>query len=142
MENAAFECDWVDGYLADWEKQDIDSILARHTDDSIFTSAAFGRYAEGPTAIREALQTIFAIWPDLRFRILRRYQAPEFIACETIAEATQAVPLELAGHMIKPNGRTVRFAICDIFAVRDERIARKDSYVDGLGYLAAMTTQC
>lgn len=138
MSNDAICDDWADAYLKDWQHQNIEAILARHTDDSVFTSVAFGRHAQGLPAIGEALQIIFTIWPDLRFEVVRRYRADGFLAYECMAEATQAVPVELAGEKIAPHGRAVRFAVCDIFALRSGLIARKDSYIDGLGYLAAM----
>lgn len=125
-------------YLDAWHRHDIEAILSFHTPDTVFTSGATGREAVGLDAVRETLATVFTVWPDLRFEQRRRYLTSTVIVFESTAEATQAVPLPIGDTLIEPTGTPVRFDLADVFALDDGRIARKDTYFDGLAYLRKM----
>lgn len=124
-------------YVDAWQRHDIDDIVSFHTPDTVYSSRATGREAIGLDAVREALTTVFAIWPDLRFFQHCLHMTPELIVFESTAQVTQAVPVP-GDTMIEPTGTSVRFDVADVLAVRDGKIARKDSYVDALGYLREM----
>jgi uncharacterized protein (TIGR02246 family) len=128
----------ADQYLKAWQTRDVEAIIALHTPDSVFTSVATGREAIGRDAVRKAITEIFAVWPDLRFKPVRVYTTPGLIVAESIAEATQALPLPLGDVVVMPNGRRVSFAVADILALENGLVKRKDSHVDALGYMRAM----
>lgn len=128
-------------YLEAWLRRDVEEILTFHTPDSVFTSVATGKEAIGQEAVREALKTVFAVWPDIRFRVRRLYTSPDLIVCESTAEATQALPLAIGNAVILPTGHPATFEVADIFPLQDGLIKRKDSYWDALDYQRQMSAR-
>lgn len=129
----------TDKYLQAWQDHDVDAVMALHTPDTVFTSAATGTDAIGHSAVREAVSGVFAVWPDLRFHPLHVHATAKLIVGESILEVTQAIPMPLGDIMVEPTGETVRFAIADILELDNGLVKRKSSYFDALGYMRQMS---
>lgn len=129
---------WSDAYMAAWSERNVEAILGFHTEDTVFTSAAFGRHAVGKAQVGAAFAGMFELWPDLMFETRRLYLTPELIVFESTAKCTQKLPLTVAGESLQPTGRKISFDVADIFPLRDGLIARKDTYFDALAYIRAM----
>jgi steroid delta-isomerase-like uncharacterized protein len=125
-------------YLEAWQTHDVDAIVALHTADSIFTSVTMGTEAIGRDAVREVVAETFAAWPDLHFHPHRIHTTPNLIVAESTIETTPALPLWFGDTVVKPNGKTITFAVADILVLDNGLVKRKDSYVDTLGYLRQM----
>lgn len=128
----------ADRYLAAWQAHDVDAIMAMHTVDTTFTSAASGTDAVGQDAVRAAIEASFAVWPDLHFSPQHLHETPDLITAESIVEATQAVPLPLGDTVVQPTGKTIRFAITDVIELDNGLVRRKASYFDALDYIQRM----
>lgn len=129
---------WADQYMLAWASHDVDAILAFHTEDTEFTSAAFGRHAVGKVDVRLAFLGMFALWPDLTFQTRRLYLTPDIIVYESTATGTQSVALTVGETTIEATGQQIAFDVVDIFPLRDGLIARKDTYFDAHAYILAM----
>ncbi|HZZ68914.1 MAG TPA: nuclear transport factor 2 family protein [Phenylobacterium sp.] len=125
-------------YAEAWAGRDVDQILSFHSRQTRFEASALGQRAEGRAAVAEAFRQMFKLWPDLRFDVQRRHVSSGLIVFESLATCTLAAPFELAGRLLRPNGRPVSIAVADILAVKGGRIASKLSYFDALGYVTAM----
>jgi hypothetical protein len=107
----------VDAYNDAWNRQDLDAIHAAHSDDVVFENHTAGERAEGATAVREHIGSIFAGWPDLRFRGRGELRVgADFVVSEWTATATTK-----GGERLEWDG-------IDVFPIRDGKIARKDVY--------------
>jgi ketosteroid isomerase-like protein len=103
-----------------WAARDLDAVMALHTEDTIFQAHRDrGAPAEGATAVREAFSALLAQIPDLRFERQRVYLGAAHYVAEYIMSGT------VDGQPFACDG-------VDIMAVRDGRVARKDSYADFL----------
>jgi ketosteroid isomerase-like protein len=69
-------------------------------------------------ATREAIATVLAQWPDIRFERKRVYIGAGHFVSEYQMSATNA-----EGQLLVCDG-------VDVFAVNDGRVARKDTYLD------------
>ena len=116
-------------YFAAWEARDPDRIIEMHTDDTRFQIHAGGEAAEGREAVRQAFAQIFEQWPGFRFETYRVLYGNEHWVLDW---ALMATVRSEAGE------RDVRFDCLDVVTVRDGRVARKDTYVDGAQVGAAM----
>jgi ketosteroid isomerase-like protein len=105
-------------YGAAWAKHDLDAIMAMHTDDTVFHLHGGGEPAVGGAATREAIATVLAQWPDIRFERKRVYIGCGHFVSEYEMSATNA-----EGQLLVCDG-------VDVFAVKDGRVARKDTYLD------------
>jgi ketosteroid isomerase-like protein len=101
-----------------WAAHDLDAVMALHTEDTIFqVHRDNGAPAEGATAVREAFSALLAQVPDLRFERKRVYLGEAHYVAEYVMSGT------VDGQPFACDG-------VDIMAVRDGRVARKDSYAD------------
>jgi ketosteroid isomerase-like protein len=112
-------------YAQAWAERDLDAIMALHTDDTVFhlhaEGAEGGGAASGAEAVREAFAAGLARIPDLRFEPTRVIFGEDHFVSQYVMSGTL-------------NGTHFAYDGVDIFAVRDERIARKDTYGDWVAY--------
>jgi steroid delta-isomerase-like uncharacterized protein len=106
----------IDAYNDAWNSQDLDAVMAMHTDDTVFENHTAGERAEGIDAVRAHIGGIFERWPSLRFRGRNLYVADGFAVSEWTATAT------------RDDGKTIEWDGVDVFPIREGKIARKDVY--------------
>jgi ketosteroid isomerase-like protein len=111
-------------YHGGWEALDPDAIAALHSADSVFHMHGTSEPITGPGAIRDYIQALIKLVPDLHFEIKRLYVGADHIALE----------YDMSGTYVQTH------FVCDgadIIAVQDGLVTRKDTYLD----LAALTSQ-
>lgn len=105
-------------YGAAWATHDLDAIIAMHTEDTVFHLHGGAEPAVGSSAVREAFAAGIAQWPDIHFERKRVYVGERHFVSEYEMSATTT-----DGQRIVCDG-------VDVFAIVDDRIARKDTYLD------------
>jgi steroid delta-isomerase-like uncharacterized protein len=108
-------------YSRAWAERDADAILALHTDDTVFHMHGYAEPATGAAAVRVTIAALFDQSPDLRFEPRRAHFGEDHFVSE----------YELSGTI---GGRSFACEGVDVFTMRDGLIARKDSYIDWLGF--------
>lgn len=121
-----------------WNRHDVEAILAMHTDDSVFENHTSGGKAVGKAAIREILNGVFAAFPDIRFEARRTYVRDGVVTQEWTATGTLAVPYTKGSATVQPTGRKVSWNGVDVIPFDGHLVARKDVYVDSMGFLRAL----
>ena len=121
-----------------WNSHDVEAILAMHTEDSVFENHTSGGKAVGKGAIREVLKGVFAAFPDIRFDARRTYVRDGVVTQEWTASGTLAIPFTKGGATVQPTGRKVSWNGVDVIPFVGELVARKDVYVDSMGFLKAL----
>jgi steroid delta-isomerase-like uncharacterized protein len=107
-------------YHAAWAAHDPDAIIALHTQDTVFHTHGMGEANVGRAATREAIVGLFALAPDLAFETKTVYFGDAHVVTEYVVSGTA-------------NGTTFAVDGVDVFQVRDNLIARKDTYMDTAG---------
>ena len=130
--------DVIAAYGDAWNRHDVEAILAMHTEDSVFENHTSGGKGTGKAAIREILKGVFATFPDIRFDARRTYVRDGVVTQEWTASATLAVPFTRGATTVKPTGRKVSWNGVDVIPFSGHLVARKDVYVDSLGFLRAL----
>ncbi|KAB2869708.1 MAG: nuclear transport factor 2 family protein [Bauldia sp.] len=125
-------------YNQAWADHDLDAIMALHTEDSVFENHTSGGLGIGREQIRKIIEGVFATFPDIAFSARRQYFGEDFAVQEWTATATFARPIVRDGVTLRPTGEKISWNGVDILPVAGGRVARKDVYVDTLGYLAAI----
>jgi steroid delta-isomerase-like uncharacterized protein len=121
-----------------WNRHDVDAILAMHTEDSVFENHTSGGRAVGRDAIREIVQGVFAAFPDIRFDARRTYVRDGVVTQEWTATGTLAIPYTKGGATVQPTGNKVSWNGVDVIPFAGNLVARKDVYVDSMGFLQAL----
>jgi steroid delta-isomerase-like uncharacterized protein len=128
----------ISAYGEAWNRHDVDAILAMHTTDSVFENHTSGGRAAGRDAIREILEAVFAMFPDIRFEARRTYVRDGVVTQEWTATATLAVPYTKGSVTVRPTGKKVSWNGVDVIPFKGALVARKDVYVDSMGFLRAL----
>jgi steroid delta-isomerase-like uncharacterized protein len=128
----------VAAYGEAWNRHDVEAILAMHTEDSVFENHTSGGRGVGKPAIREILKGIFAAFPDLRFDARRTYVRDGMVTQEWTATGTLAIPYTKGSTTVQPTGNKVCWNGVDVIPFAGNLVARKDVYVDSIGFLRAL----
>jgi steroid delta-isomerase-like uncharacterized protein len=120
MPSAAGAIELLDRFAAAWNRHDLDALMSMMTDDCVFESSAGpdvnGLRSEGKDAVRAAYAAGFAAFSDAQWVNARHFISGSRAVSEWTFTGTQ-----LDGKRVEVNG-------CDLFTLRDGRIAVKNSY--------------
>ena len=128
----------IAAYGEAWNRHDVEAILALHTEDSVFENHTSGGKAVGRGAIREVLTGVFKTFPDIRFDARRTYVGDGVVTQEWTASGTLAVSFSSGGATVQPTGKKVSWNGVDVIPFTGNLVARKDVYVDSMGFLRAL----
>lgn len=128
----------VAAYGDAWNRHDVEAILAMHTEDSVFENHTSGGRGVGKAAIREIVNGVFAAFPDIRFDARRTYVRDGVVTQEWTASGTLALPYTKGSSTVQPTGRKVSWSGVDVIPFEGRLVARKDVYVDSMGFLRAL----
>ena len=118
-----------------WNSQDLDGIVAMHAPDGIFELHAPGSApVQGHDALREAFAGFLTQLPDIHFEPVRLRAGEDFWVLESRMGDTVSAPIEVEDETIEAPGTRVEVDFLDVIAVEEGRLARKDSYLDTLGF--------
>jgi steroid delta-isomerase-like uncharacterized protein len=126
---------FIDVYNQAWNEHDVDTILALHTEDSVFENHTTGDLNVGKKAIGNAIRGIFTVFPDLTFETRRQYIRNNLVVQEWTARGTHLGKMNRAGLEVEPTGQHVEYRGMDVIPIKDGRVARKDVYSDGVTLL-------
>ena len=110
----------LDRFADAWNRHDLDALLSMMTDDCVFEASAGprveGQRSEGKQAVRAAYAAVFETFPDAHWANARHFIAGTRAVSEWTFTGTQK------------DGTRVEVAGCDLFTLRDGKIAIKNSY--------------
>src|SRR5207302_906953 len=78
--------------------------------------------------IARAIESIFSVFPDLRFETRRAYIRDDLVVQEWTARGTHEGTMTRSGIEVPPTGRKVEYKGMDVIPIRDGLVARKDVY--------------
>ena len=125
----------IDRYNAAWNAHDVEAIVSMHTEDSVFENHVTGDVNVGREEIGRAIDSIFAVFPDLAFETRRAYVREDLVVQEWTARGTHEGPMTRSGIEVQPTGRKVEYKGMDVIPIRDGLVVRKDVYSDSITLL-------
>ena len=110
----------LERFMAAWNAHDVEALLDFMTDDGVFQSsvgpAPLGTTAVGRDALRRAYSAIWQTYPDAQWTNGRHFAAGNNACSEWIFIGTKA------------DGTKVEVQGCDLFTLRNGKIAVKNSF--------------
>jgi steroid delta-isomerase-like uncharacterized protein len=110
----------LEAFADAWNRHDVDALMSMMTDDCVFEASAGnavdGERHEGQDAVRAAFAAVFEQFPDAQWGGARHFVAGDRGVSEWIFSGTLR------------DGRRVEVTGCDLFTLRDGRIAIKNSF--------------
>ena len=110
----------LDRFADAWNRHDLDALMSMMTDECVFEASAGpdvnGQRSEGREAVRAAFAAVFQTYPDAHWAHPRHIVSGDRAVSEWTFTGTRR------------DGTRVEVAGCDLFTLRDGRIAVKNSY--------------
>ncbi len=128
----------IAAYNEAWNAHDVQAIVAMHTEDSVFENHTSGGRGVGKDAIREIVKGVLAAFPDIRFEARRTYVRDDVVTQEWTATGTLATPYSRGSVTVEPTGKEISWNGVDVIPFTGGLVARKDVYVDSIGFLRAL----
>jgi steroid delta-isomerase-like uncharacterized protein len=111
---------FLDSFADAWNRHDVDAILSMMSHDCVFEASrgpdVKGTVYVGQEAVRRGIEEVFATFPDAQWRQPSHFMAGDRGVSEWIFTGTG------------PDGTRVEVQGCDVFTLRDGKIAVKNSY--------------
>lgn len=112
--------DFLQAFADAWNRHDVDALMSFMTDDCVFESSAgpdlCGSRYVGKAAVRSSFAQVWASFPDAHWGNACHFVHGDRGVSEWIFTGTQA------------DGKRVEVQGCDLFTLRDGKIALKNSY--------------
>jgi steroid delta-isomerase-like uncharacterized protein len=123
----------VEAMAAAWNRGDLDGCVAFLTDDVVWDDPAMPAAAAGRAAVRSFSEAVLRAFPDFRYTIRGPVCVAEDgsrCAVPWRIEATHTATLTPPGY--GPTGRRAVFEGVDLLELREDRVARIDTYFNPL----------
>jgi len=112
--------DFVEKFLAPWNRHDVDGALSLMTDDCIWEitrgKEPHGTLYSGRREVRTAIEDAFKAVPNIHYQPLRSVYGKDHVVVELLVTGTRM------------DGEELRFHACDILTLAGDKIAGKRSY--------------
>jgi steroid delta-isomerase-like uncharacterized protein len=112
--------DVLQAFADAWNRHDIESLMSFMTEDCVFESSAgdeaCGTQYVGAEAVRAGFAEVWAVFPDAHWENASHFVHEDRAVSEWIFTGTRA-----DGSWVEVHG-------CDLFTLRDGKIALKNSY--------------
>jgi ketosteroid isomerase-like protein len=115
--------------------KDLDTIAGYGAPDSEWLDVPFDYTATGTNAIIDPWKSWFAIFPDATCEMQSLVAMGDHVVAQGIGRGTQRGVFHSPAGTIEPTGRTMEVRFCDVYRLKDGKIARADSYFDFYGLL-------
>lgn len=108
----------------------IDDALAYAADDVVLTLMPFGQTYTGREGFRAFMQDFKTAFPDCTVNLTKQMVTEDGVISEFMARGTHRGPLGSPGGAIPPTGRRIDYPVCEVWEVRDGKLARLRNYFD------------
>ena len=112
--------EFLQAFADAWNRHDVDALMSFMTEDCVFDASAgpdvCGTRHAGREAVRAGFMEVWATYPDAHWGNARHFVCGERGVSEWTFTGTRA------------DGTCVEVHGCDLFTLRDGKIALKDSY--------------
>lgn len=106
-----------------------------YAEDCEVVAIPFGMIFRGPEGLKQYLSGQSAAFPDGRAEVTNVFATAEQAIVEFIVRGTHNGVLHSPAGDIPPTGRSFELRFCDVFQLRNGKIARHASYFDALGFM-------
>ena len=108
-----------------------DEAVALAAEDMEVVLVPFGQTFHGPEGFRNFMMGFKTAFPDIIInQVVSQIATDEAAVSEFTARGTHTGPLMTPAGEVPPTGRTVDFTVCEVWQIRDGKIASLHNYQD------------
>jgi steroid delta-isomerase-like uncharacterized protein len=114
-----------------------DDVLALARDDVEVVFVPAGQTFRGHEGFTQFMQSFKSAFPDIKLTVTNQIATDEYVVTEFIAAGTHTGPLLTPAGAIPPTGKRAEWPVCEVWQMRDGKLASIHNYQD----LATMLRQ-
>ena len=108
----------------------LDEVLTHATEDVVIEVIPFGQIHHGHGGFREFMSSFTTAFPDLRIETRRQVADAARVTAEFVGYGTHKGPLMTPAGPIPASGKKVVFTVCEVWDIRDGKLAGLRNYQD------------
>lgn len=113
-----------------------DEVMPLATEDMEVVLVPFGQTFRGPEGFRNFMMGFKSAFPDITInQVVSQIATDDAVVSEFTARGTHTGPLMTPAGEVPPTGRTVDFTVCEVWQIRDGKVASLHNYQDAAGLM-------
>jgi steroid delta-isomerase-like uncharacterized protein len=109
---------------------DFQGVLELVTDDIEATIIPFGQTFQGKEGFLQFMHGFKDAFPDMEIKIDNQVIGNDQVVNEISTTVTHTGPLQTPTGVVPPTGKTVSFTVCEVWSIRDGKVASLRNYQD------------
>jgi steroid delta-isomerase-like uncharacterized protein len=109
---------------------DYQGVLALVTDDIEATIIPFGQTFKGKEGFLQFMHGFKDAFPDMELKIDNQVIGDGQVVNEISTTVKHTGPLQTPAGVVPPTGKTVSFTVCEVWGIRDGKVASLRNYQD------------
>jgi len=111
-------------------RNDFQGVLELVTDDIEATIIPFGQTFKGKEGFLQFMHGFKDAFPDMEIQIDNQVIGDDQVVNEISTTVVHTGTLETPAGAVPPTGRTVNFTVCEVWGIRDGKVASLRNYQD------------
>jgi steroid delta-isomerase-like uncharacterized protein len=107
-----------------------DAVLAHATDDIEVFAPAFGQTFHGHQGFKQFMMSFKTAFPNISITVKNQVVTDDAVVTEFTALGTNSGPMLTPQGELPPTGRTAEFTVCEVWQVRNGKLASLTNYQD------------
>jgi steroid delta-isomerase-like uncharacterized protein len=116
---------------------DLEAALSMAADDVNIVLYPLGQTFKGREGFEQFMHGFHDAFPDMKVEVKNQVAADDSVVNEFVARGTHTAPLMTPAGPVPPTGRKVELNVCEVWGLRDGKLASVHNYQD----LASMMRQ-
>jgi steroid delta-isomerase-like uncharacterized protein len=121
-----------------YNRDDFDAALSRATADVEIVTVAWDRTQRGHAGFRDFMRGWKAMAPDGRVEVVRQLAGEDGVTNECVFRGTHTGVLTTPNGDVPPTGKSFALPICEVWRVRDGKLAGLHLYADNVTILGQL----
>ena len=111
-------------------RNDFQSVLELVTDDIEATIIPFDQTFKGKEGFLQFMHSFKDAFPDMEIKIDNQVISDDQVVNEISTTVVHTGPLQTPAGVVPPTGKTVNFTVCEVWGIRDGKLASLRNYQD------------
>jgi steroid delta-isomerase-like uncharacterized protein len=108
----------------------LDQVVELANEDVELILIPFGQTFHGREGFMNFLQGFHSAFPDITITVTNQVAAGDQVVTEFTARGTHTRPLQTPAGEVPPTGRVVDLTVCEVWQVKNDRLAALRNYQD------------
>jgi steroid delta-isomerase-like uncharacterized protein len=119
-------------------RNDFAGVLELTSNDWVGTLVPFGQTFHGKDGFLQFMHGFKDAFPEMEIRLDNQVISDGQVVNEISATTVHSGPLQTPNGVVPATGKTVHFTVCEVWGIKDGKLASLRNYQDALGLMAQL----